>query len=109
MSFDGDISRYTAKPEADVFSVEALRDWLMTRNPAETYCFTDNDDCLIARYLIAQGWRVSVAPTFVFVYRGGEDARVFLPSEMNDVAQRHPRTFGRALARCNAYLAERGR
>jgi hypothetical protein len=41
----------------DKFSLAALIAWLRTKNPAATYCYTDNGRCLIGQYLSSIGIR----------------------------------------------------
>ena len=51
MPFDGNPEQFT-KP--DVFSLDSLIAWLRTQ-PGETFYDWHSNDCLLCRYLIAQG------------------------------------------------------
>ena len=51
MPFDGNPEQFT---KHDVFSLDGLIAWLRTQ-PGETFYDWDSDDCLLCRYLIAQG------------------------------------------------------
>lgn len=49
MPFDGNPEAFAPTEESPV-TVEVLRDWLLTRDPCEHYCYSDPGNCLLARY-----------------------------------------------------------
>ena len=101
--FDGDVTEFEQVTKPDVFSVEGLRDWLRTQDPAREYNIGDNHSCLLARWL---GKEVLIIgydnPT-------ATRARVYGENPLwREIAAKSPFTFGDALSRCDAYLARTG-
>jgi hypothetical protein len=96
MPLDGDVTKF----EADVFSVEGLRDWLRTMPPEGKYNWWNcKGQCLYGIYYAAQGLPWYDGGRQAYETRRGdiaEQAAIALPT---------PWTFGAALARCEAYLA----
>ena len=86
----------------DPLTLEALAGWLRGRDPAETYVYCSNGDCLLARYLRdALGHDVWVSPGY---YRDEKNQRTAIPAALDAVAQRGERSVGAALARAEARL-----
>lgn len=96
MGFDP--ATYTEAPtkQADVFSLEGLRDWLRTQNPIREYQYWSCGNCLAAQYLEAKGARGDRLLHEVFP----DD------SSYGKIAAKLPWSFGAALARCEAEIAK---
>lgn len=96
MPFDGNPANHV---KVDVFSVAGLAAWLETQEGATEYDFHNCDGlCLLDQYLTASGQAgrylklalLEVAPFF----------------NLGDLACAEPWTYGAALDRCRALLAE---
>lgn len=107
MPLDGRIQDYApAEVEPDVFSLDGLIAWLEKQPRNEEYCYENNGHCLLARYFVAMGYqRPNVGSSFVY-YGAPLNRQSFgLPLEFNEIAVRHPRTFGEALIRVRDFHA----
>ncbi len=73
--------------------------WLKRQPPDKTYCYLDHGHCLVADYLLAQGYKnVKVYSGGVFNHgkkRGDHD----YPQEMDDISNHTPHTYRAALER----------
>ena|SRR6185312_4783482 len=109
--FDGDVTEHEAlvQPKPDVFSVEGLRDWLRTQDPAREYDWCEfpsgpNGGCLLSQYLRARGYNPFRDYDRLSLVCAGDgdsdlDRKIALPKPWN---------VGAALSRCDAYLARTG-
>ena len=107
MPLDGDPRKHEipAETKPEVFSLIAIRDWLKTMPPEESYDAETPSICLMGQYAVAQGG--SYGPD---VYRVGQ--KTFLAHglescSLGEVAFLRPWTFGAALERCNRAIAAR--
>ncbi len=88
----------------DVNSVEALRGWLATKPPEESYNYASGRHCLLAQYFKAKGyWSVGVDSCFV-CHGFMQLRRTRLAPGMNEIAMRGEQTFGAALGRARALV-----
>ena len=93
-----------------ILTVEDLVEWLESKNPAEEYVFISLQNCLIAQYLRARGYKnVSVGGSFFFhkptgFFSSVKRPRKNIPPIFNNISTPAPRTFGAALERARAYL-----
>lgn len=91
--------------QADIWSLEGLRDWLRTQPAQIEYDFTEADTCPLTRYFAAFGLKKNGA----FTYGGRElhtpGAKTRPP--LIQVVGTFPYTYGAALTRCEAELAKR--
>ena len=102
--FDG--ATYTDAPtkQADIFSLEGLRDWLRTQPPQKMYNFNDCfGGCLLGQYLAARG--VGRGKPGYDYPRMADVATGIAGGSHISVACAWPRTIGAALARCEALIA----
>lgn len=87
-----------AKP----FTLPHLVSWLETKNPSETYCYTDGGRCLVATYY------KEFEPRFCAcdpdVWYDSEQNEFGLPRGFDCIACSAPHTFGAALSRAQAAL-----
>lgn len=96
-------NKSTGKP--DVMAMESLVRWLETQPPRAAYNYFDHTNCLVAQYLMDNGYQQ------VFCYAMGNFTHSenmyrdnHYPMEFDDVAVHEPRTFGGALQRAKDYL-----
>lgn len=85
-----------AKPKHPVLTVEALREWLKKQKRNRRYSYLDNRDCLIARFVKAQG--------FENVYSRAQSVNVNgvsygLSERLNHISWKPPSTYAAALKR----------
>ena len=99
MSFDP--ATYTEAPakEANVFSLESLRNWLRLQDPTKGYVFVSIDTCLLTTYFADHG--IAKTPG---AYGYGR-RQLHKNDSMVRVAMLSS-TLGTALARCEALLAK---
>ena len=111
MGFDGATYTDTPTKQADVFSLEGLRNWLRMQPPLGRYCYTDIGGCLLYQYLRAQ--EVPVREVGGWIYSDIEGKRHKFPGPagpsnlLNQVSLNTPHTYGAALARCEAEIEAR--
>lgn len=86
-------------PKADVFSVTGLRDWLKDKPSAQGYSICSTDRCLLAQYFEKPTYITEPSPN-TKNFCVPPDAPIW------KMAGHYPHTFGAALARCEAWLAE---
>lgn len=99
------------KPETetkpDAFSLEGLIAWLETQPPETKYDYCDSGACLLHQYFTANGVPVFCVSATNWYTDGADHYRLhILPKKFNDVSVGRPRTFGAALSRARALLAE---
>jgi hypothetical protein len=95
------------KPNA--LSLAGLIQWLESQDSRTEYTYSSLNDCLLARYFRASGYRLASVGIGNFSY-----SWCFLPPSfsaryphiMDDVAVGQPRTYGDALARARARLKQ---
>lgn len=72
------------------FSLKRLTAWLETRDPNETYKFSDNRDCLLARFFKSLGYGPKVLVGIGEFCEGDDDrwsSDFYYPSELDDVSR----------------------
>lgn len=97
-----DVAKQFVKP--DVFSLEGLRDWILTQDLATEYNFCDARGCLITKWQEAGGEHKINSREYssgIVLYSAQVRDTVW-----SDVAQGCPRTYAAALDRCRALIAE---
>lgn len=87
-----------------LMSPSSLIDWLKTKDPTEKYEYLDNHICLHAQYFQHKGIELSVLGASFYIIQGMK--RQYFTDQWKETAQGHPRTFGAALARAQAYVQE---
>lgn len=90
----------------DVFSLEGLIAWLETQPPETEYDFRDILDCLLCRYGRAAGLNVHSAGGSDIVRYRQDGSTERSAGFAKDVASDLPWTYGAALTRARALLAE---
>lgn len=80
----------------NIFSTEALADWLETQEPEGSYCYI-SDNCLLSRYFRAIGLPVKGVGGDFWLDEMG--ANHDLSPELNKVAVQGPYTYKAALKR----------
>lgn len=88
----------------DLFTTQGLVTWLETRNPHEGYDYERPMDCVIARYLQANGHPEAAAGVSTISLQPKVD--YYMPRGWNKLADQQPRTFGGALARAKELLKQ---
>ena len=103
MSFDPSTYRDTPARQAEIFSLEGLRDWLMTQPDDAEYDYAKADDCVLTRYFGDHGFEKTDTWGYGgrIIHTAGESG-----SPLIKVARTYPQTYGAALARCEALLAK---
>ena len=102
--FDGATYTDTPTKQADVFSLEGLRDWLRTQPPKERYDYYLCDgNCLLDQYMAARGIPHR-SPHWDYTRMSDVGGR---PISAGTIACLYPRTKGAALARCEAEIEAR--
>lgn len=107
-----------------ILTVPAFKAWLETQDPAETFHYFRNQECVVAQFLKAQPAFQALIATEPNWGVGGDDVRVgirlapngetnsdnvaALPYAIADAAHAHPTTYGNVLADLDALIIERG-
>lgn len=92
--------------KADPFSLKSLIAWLEQQPAAGKYCYSESGHCLLARYLTAMGFEgVGISP-WTYRHLPDREDRKELPDGWNNIAFGYPFTFGAALERARAVLAQ---
>lgn len=112
MPLDGKLSDYEAPTTHPVLSLEGLRDWLRTKDPTETYEFTNcRGGCLIGQYLIARTGKSWKGPWSNVQLDLKQVAQMydqtFLEKGIPSPDSHNGYNFGMALIRCEAAIADR--
>lgn len=105
------------KPE--IYSLEGLIAWLETKPSDETYDWFDIKSCLVSQYLQSHGLSIPEAsrtldrmfigiPEYQFVGFGPSNRQSLYLDPINDADRTTRHTFGAALIRAKAALANRG-
>lgn len=84
------------------FKLGTLISWLEKRPTDESYCYTDNGECLLAQYLMACGFSdVCVGGWGAWDYVDHKGHRIDVAGNIVflHIAKGRPRTFGSALDR----------
>lgn len=89
------------KPQVDVMSTTSLIAWLERRDATETYCYYHTGECLLAQYF-QENYPGAMRVSTRYLYPINRP----LPDGWNAVAGLAPHTFGAALTRARALLAE---
>lgn len=76
--------------------------WLETMPGHLQYCYTTIGHCLVAQYFKTFGVSDNVGASS---YCGRDGIRRDLPTDLDDIAFDHPRTFGAALTRTREAIA----
>lgn len=84
----------------NIFTVEALADWLETQDPTSTYDYLLNSGCLIARYFRAVGLQVDLVGPDSWRDTMGEEHP--LSGDLNHVAASGLHTYDGALKRARS-------
>ena len=90
------------KPAVDPFSVAGLVAWLETQPADGEYCYEDGGRCLIAKYIIAIGYRRPNIGGYSMSADGLPSRK--MPFGWEDISCIEPHTFGAALQRARSYL-----
>lgn len=104
--------RWEQKTKADPFALHTLIAWMEKRPASEAYKYIDIDGCPLARYFRAQGYTGAFCGAAGFTYTGPwyllwPLRRLPIPAAFDNIVSASPRTFGAALERARAVLAER--
>lgn len=85
--------------DADPFQLPKFIAWLETKPRHKKYETDNNQKCIIAQYLIANGWATPLQLGWVTAWDHVNNQCVDIPHDVQDAAHKEPHTYGAALKR----------